>query len=40
VVIVSLIYRASPKTPWRVNWDGAALVVMYLGAMAALYLLG
>lgn len=40
VVIVSLIYRASPKTPWRVSWDGAALVMMYLGAMAALYLLG
>jgi cation:H+ antiporter len=40
VVIVSLIYRASPKTPWRINWDGAALVVMYLGALVALYLLG
>jgi cation:H+ antiporter len=40
VVIISLIYRASPKTPWRVSWDGAALIVMYLGAMAALYLLG
>jgi cation:H+ antiporter len=40
VVIVSLMYRASPKTPFRVSWDGAALVLMYLGAMAALYLLG
>jgi cation:H+ antiporter len=40
VVIVSLIYRASPKTPFRVSWDGAALIVMYLGAMAALYILG
>ncbi len=39
VVIVSLIYRASPKTPWRVSWDGVALVVMYLGAMLALYAL-
>jgi cation:H+ antiporter len=39
VVIVSLIYRASPKTPYRFSWDGAALIVMYLGAMAALYVL-
>ena len=39
VVIISLIYRASPKTPRRMNWDGAALVAMYLGAMAALYIL-
>jgi cation:H+ antiporter len=39
VVIVSLIYRASPKTPWRVSWDGAALIAMYLGAMVALYIL-
>ena len=22
VVIVSLMYRASPKTPWRISWDG------------------
>ena len=35
VVIVSLMYRASPRTPFRVSWDGAALIVMYLGAMAA-----
>jgi cation:H+ antiporter len=40
VVIVSLMYRASPKTPFRVSWDGAALIAMYLGAMAALYALG
>jgi cation:H+ antiporter len=40
VVIVSLIYRASPKTPFRVSWDGVALIIMYLGAMAALYALG
>jgi len=39
VVIVSLMYRASPKTPLRVSWDGAALMAMYLGALAALYLL-
>jgi cation:H+ antiporter len=36
-VIVSLIYRASPRTPSRLNWDGAALRAMYLGAMAVLY---
>ena len=36
VVIISLMYRASPKTPRRMNWDGAALVAMYLGALAAL----
>jgi len=39
VVIVSLMYRASPKTPFRVSWDGVALIAMYIGAMAALYLL-
>jgi cation:H+ antiporter len=39
VVIVSLMYRASPKTPFRVSWDGAALIIMYLGAMTALYIL-
>ena len=40
VVIISLMYRASPKMPFRVSWDGVALIVMYLGAMAALYILG
>lgn len=40
VIIISLIYRASPKTPTRVNWDGVSLGLMYLGAMAALYWLG
>jgi cation:H+ antiporter len=40
VVIISLMYRASPKTPFRVSWDGVALVAMYLGALAALYALG
>ena len=39
VVIVSLMYRASPKTPFRVSWDGVALIAMYLGALAALYAL-
>lgn len=39
VVIVSLIYRASPRTPYRINWDGVALMGMYLGAMVALYIL-
>jgi len=40
VVIISLMYRASPKTPYRISWDGFALAGMYLGSMAMLYLLG
>lgn len=40
VVIISLMYRASPKTPSRISWDGLALIGMYLGSIAALYLLG
>ena len=39
VVIVSLIYRTSPKTPYRFNWDGAALLAMYGFAMVMLYAL-
>ena len=37
VVIISLIYRASPRTPWRIHWDGIALLGMYVGAMLVLY---
>jgi len=40
VVIISLMYRASPKTPYRISWDGLVLAGMYLGSMALLYLLG
>jgi cation:H+ antiporter len=40
VVIISLMYRASPRTPYRFSWDGLALVVMYVGAMIVLYWLG
>jgi cation:H+ antiporter len=40
VVIISLMYRASPKTPYRVSWDGLAIAGMYLGSMALLYVLG
>jgi cation:H+ antiporter len=40
VVVISLMYRASPKTPYRISWDGLALAAMYLGSMALLYLLG
>jgi len=40
VVIISLMYRASPKTPYRISWDGFVLAGMYLGSMALLYLLG
>ena len=37
VVVVSLIYRASPKTPYRFNWDGVALLAMYGFAMILLF---
>jgi len=40
VVIISLMYRASPKTPYRFSWDGVALAGMYLGSIALLYLIG
>jgi cation:H+ antiporter len=40
VVIVSLMYRVSPKTPYRFSWDGISLSVMYLGAIVMLYFLG
>jgi cation:H+ antiporter len=40
VVIISLMYRASPKMPYRVSWDGFVLSGMYLGSMVFLYLLG
>ena len=40
VVIISLMYRASPKMPYRVSWDGFVLAGMYLGSMVFLYLLG
>ncbi len=37
VAIVSLIYRASPRTPYRFSWDGVALIGMYLGALGMVY---
>jgi len=40
VVIISLMYRASPKTPYRFSWDGFALIGMYIGSIVTLYLLG
>jgi cation:H+ antiporter len=40
VVILSLMYRASPRTPYRISWDGLALLGMYLGAIGMLYWLG
>jgi cation:H+ antiporter len=40
VVIISLMYRASPKTSYRISWDGLAIAGMYLGSIAFLYLLG
>jgi cation:H+ antiporter len=40
VVIISLMYRASPKTPYRISWDGIAIAGMYIGSIALLYILG
>jgi len=40
VVIISLMYRASPKTPYRISWDGIAIAAMYVGSIALLYVLG
>lgn len=40
VVIISLMYRASPRTPYRFSWDGIALIGMYIGSIVALYFLG
>jgi cation:H+ antiporter len=40
VVVISLMYRVSPKTPYRFSWDGISLSVMYLGAIVMLYFLG
>lgn len=40
VVIISLMYRASPRTPYRFSWDGFVLLAMYLGSVILLYLLG
>jgi len=39
VVIVSLIHRTSPKMPYRFNWNGVALLVMYGFAMVMLYIM-
>jgi cation:H+ antiporter len=39
VAIISLIYRASPKTPWRMNWDGVALLGMYAVSLVLIYAL-
>lgn len=40
VVIISLMYRASPRTPYRFSWDGIALIFMYLSSIVMLYFLG
>jgi cation:H+ antiporter len=39
VAIISLVYRASPKTPWRMNWDGVALIFMYGVSLLLIYAL-
>jgi cation:H+ antiporter len=40
VVIISLVYRASPKTPFRLNWDGAILLAGYCVTMGILFMIG
>jgi cation:H+ antiporter len=40
VVIISLMYRASPRTPYRFSWDGFLLIAMYILSIFALYRLG
>ena len=43
VVIVSPVYRASPRTPYppyRVSWDAVAPVAMCAGTMTLLYGMG
>lgn len=40
VVIISLMYRASPRTPYRFSWDGVALIGIYVGSIVTLYWLG
>lgn len=40
VVIISLMYRASPRTPYRFSWDGVALIFMYVSSIVILYFLG
>jgi cation:H+ antiporter len=39
VAIVSITYRASPKTPFRLSWDAILLMAMYGASLAMLYLL-
>ena len=39
VAIISLTYRASPRTPFRVSWDGVTLITIYLASLGMLYLL-
>lgn len=40
VVIISLMYRASPRTPYRFSWDGVALIFMYVCSIVTLYFIG
>ena len=39
VAIVSITYRASPKTPFRLSWDAVLLIMMYLTSLGLLYVL-
>lgn len=40
VVIISLMYRASPRSPSRISWDGFLLSAMYIGSIVILYIIG
>ncbi len=37
IVVVSIVYRASPKFLRRISWDGISLIIVYIGAMVLLY---
>lgn len=39
VAIVSITYRASPKTPFRLSWDAVLLIAMYIISLGLLYVL-
>jgi len=38
--VMTMMYRASPRTPYRFSGDGLALIGMYIGSIVTLYLLG
>ncbi len=40
VAVVSLIYRASPRTPFRLSWDGFSILVLYITAIVLIFIVG